>query len=302
MDKLEYISYMLNVRTKGKAYENFIVNAIYTKIGNPNLIPITQQYVKSKKDSRNYYLLDLYFPQLKYGIEVDERQHRNQQQKDKIRADNIKSAIQCEVDRIQIFTQKGKARSYTDICKDIDRVVKIIKKRIKNRKEELKWETNEDKKNSVISLGRFHIDDDVSFDTITEIYNLCGGKRTGVDKGEPADRLQKCYYRLTNDYKLWVPTLAIQLNSKVIGKNGYKNFLSEDHKLITETTKTPWKDPDKDKDFKRVVFMRMKDQFGKSCIKFIGVFKLDTSKVNGNQVRYYKRIAKKIRIEDLKKF
>lgn len=75
MDKFEHLSCMFNKRTKGKKYENFIVNAIYNRVGNFELIPITQQYVRSNIDPRKYYLMDLYFPQINYGVEVDEMQH-----------------------------------------------------------------------------------------------------------------------------------------------------------------------------------------------------------------------------------
>lgn len=299
-EQLDHIAYMFNVRTYGKAYENFIVNAIYTKVGNPNLVPITQQYVKNLKDKRKYYLLDLYFPQLNYGIEIDERHHKDQQQKDEIRADDIKSAIQCEEGRIPIYTNDEK-RSYFEICKDIEREVKIIQKKILE-KGGVQWETNKDRKEKIIRLGRFHVDDNVSFDTITEIYNICGGKRTGQDKGKDAEKLQRCYYRLTDKYKLWVPTLAIQFGSTTKGKNGYKNFLSEDHELITENTDTPWKDPDKDNHYKRVVFMRMKDRFGKSCIKFIGIFESTNGLGDKHWVRYYKRIASEITFDVLRRF
>ena len=74
-ERLDHIAYMFNVRTNGKAYENFIVNAIYAKVGEPELMPVTQQFVKNPRDHRRYYLLDLYFPQLRYGIEVDEEHH-----------------------------------------------------------------------------------------------------------------------------------------------------------------------------------------------------------------------------------
>ena len=59
-EQLDHIAYMFNVRTRGKKYENFIINAIYTKVGNPDLIPVTQQYVRDPNDSNKYYLLDLY--------------------------------------------------------------------------------------------------------------------------------------------------------------------------------------------------------------------------------------------------
>ena len=71
-EQLDHIAYMFNVRTKGKKYENFIVNAIYTKVDNPDLMPVTQQYVRNPKDSRKYYLLDLYFPQINFGVEIDD--------------------------------------------------------------------------------------------------------------------------------------------------------------------------------------------------------------------------------------
>ena len=67
-EQLDHIAYMFNVRTKGKKYENFIVNAIYTKVGNPDLMPVTQQYVKDPNDLSKYYLLDLYFPQIKIAV------------------------------------------------------------------------------------------------------------------------------------------------------------------------------------------------------------------------------------------
>ena len=47
MEKFNHIAYMFNERTKGKKYENYVVNAIYTKINNPELIPVTQQCVRN---------------------------------------------------------------------------------------------------------------------------------------------------------------------------------------------------------------------------------------------------------------
>jgi hypothetical protein len=72
--------------------------------------------------------------------------------------------------------------------------------------------------------------------------------------------------------------------------------------MITETTTTPWKNPDKDNAYKRVVFMRMKDKFGKPCIKFIGVFESSDGPGDKKRVHYYTRVAEEICIEDLKKY
>ena len=105
-EKLDHIAYMFNVRTNGKAYENFIVNAIYTKVNNPELIPVTQQYVKDTINNK-YYFIDLYFPQINLGIEIDEMHHNDEknQENDKIREDYITSAIECEIKRIPIYEE-----------------------------------------------------------------------------------------------------------------------------------------------------------------------------------------------------
>ena len=48
----------------------------------------------------------------------------------------------------------------------------------------------------------------------------------------------------------------------------------------------------------RVVFMKMRDRFGKNCIKFVGVFKADSVDSDGG--RHYKRKSTCVKIEDLK--
>ena len=96
-EQLDHIAYMFNVRTKGKKYENFIVNAIYTKVGNPDLMPVTQQYVRNPNDSRKCYLLDLYFPQINFGVEIDEGQHMSEEHqasdKERAEAESAKSVL-----------------------------------------------------------------------------------------------------------------------------------------------------------------------------------------------------------------
>ena len=303
-EKIDHIAYMFNVRTRRKAYENFIVNAIYTKVGNPELMPVTQQYVNNPNDPRRYYLLDLYFPQINYGVEVDEHHHKGQKEADEKRAEDIISAISCKEGRIPIYDENDKPRSYELICKDIDKQVEIIKKMIDSLPNGLKWKTNEQEIDEVRARGYFDVKDDVSFKNITTIYNLCGGRRTGPKKHENVVALQKCYYRLTDKYWLWVPTLAIQFKDGSItkGRNGYLNFMSEDGTRITEQTKNAWENPDKDTVCKRVVFMRMKDRFGRNCIKFIGVFEPVKDSEDKHHIRYYDRCDTEISIDELTKF
>lgn len=295
-EQLDHIAYMFNVRTKGKKYENFIVNAIYTKVGNPDLIPVTQQYVKNPNDPRKYYLLDLYFPQINFGVEIDEGQHISEehQASDRERAEAIKNAIKCEEVRIPIVDKTtGEKRSYAEICNDIDIVVQKIKQKIEDN-DGVKWVTNEEKKQSLGLVkngpGVFNIDQNVTYRSITEIYNICGGcRRTGED----AKSLQKGFYRLNSKYYLWVPTLTID---GAPSRSNYKNYLNEDGTVITEINDNPqgWESYHGDSD--RVVFMRMKDIYGRPCIRFIGVFQYKTG---DSKQCTHERVATMINIVEL---
>lgn len=304
MEKFEYLARMFNVRTKDKDYENYVVNAIYNRVGNPELVPVTQQFVRSNNDPRVYYLLDLYFPQLNYGIEVDEEQHllTDNKESDIIREQDIRNAIECEVGRIEIFEQdnlsnKARMRSFEDIDVQINGEVQKIQEMIKKKIAsgcELKWQTNEDLKDIVIQVGEYNIKDNVDYKGITEIYNISGHK---------AKRLGKCFWSLNEKYYLWVPTLAIDLgNGQVKSSNNYENHLNENHSIIIEYDKNHTRfnsnDTEWDGTKKRVVFMKMRDMFGKNCIKFIGVFK--AKGVNSDGGRIYEREVDYVKIADLK--
>lgn len=295
-EQLDHVAYMFNVRTKGKKYENFIVNAIYAKVDNPDLMPVTQQYVRNPKDSRRYYLLDLYFPQINFGVEIDEGQHMSDecQVLDKARTEAIKSAIGYEEARISIVDKKtGQKRSYSEISKDIDLIVLRIKQKIDDLGG-VKWVTNDEKKRSLGIIkngpGIFDIKQDVTYRSITEIYNICGGCR---GTGKDAKSLQKGFYKLNNQYYLWVPTLTVEDNAT---DTKYNNYLSEDGTVITEINNNPkgWDNYPGNRN--RVVFMRMKDMYGRSCIRFIGVFQY---KKGDSKQCTHERIAKRVKITDL---
>ena len=68
--KTQYIIKTLS-RTKRKDYENYVINAIWNRVANKNLKPVTQQYVYNNRENQHYFI-DLYFPQINVGIEVDE--------------------------------------------------------------------------------------------------------------------------------------------------------------------------------------------------------------------------------------
>ena len=295
-ERLDHIAYMFNVRTKRKKYENFIVNAIYTKVNNPNLMPVTQQCVKKEG---KYYFIDLYFPQINFGVEIDEGHHLNEEnkKKDQVREEDIKTAIECEVMRISIFNERKKKKTYQEICKDIDSIVKQIQEEIE-KNGPLEWVTNEQEKEAVKKRGYFDVNDNAYYNSITEIYNICGGK---LDGSGDAESLGGCYYRRNDNYHLWAPTLTIEHNGNTAAaKTKYMNFLSEDKETITEISQKGFKEDEYLEKNKRAVFLRVKDVFGRKCIKFIGIFKFNNYEEGNNNKRFFKRIAETVEISDLK--
>ena len=307
---------MLNRRTNGKKYENFVINAIYAKVANPDLIPMTQKYVRNpnypNSDNRKYYLLDLYFPQLNYGIEVDEPAHEKQsnQELDANRANDILDAVNCKIDRIKIGKDKKTLKTIENVNAQIDDKVEKIKKLIeeyeKRNNKKLSWKNEETRKKEVFSKGVFDVNDGVTYKGITEIYNIVGHSVTNLGRG---------FVKLNNSYMLWCPYLAMQLDDEtVITRNGWKNTLNEDGSIIEEIPKEmekcntknipdgPWNE----NRAKRIVFMHVRNNFGIDEVRFLGVFeavRLDTIKkgpAKGMQKRTYKRVETSVKIDDLK--
>ena len=79
MDKLECVARQLS-RGTNKVYENYVINAIYQKVNNPNLKIETQKEIVLDNGYRP--LIDMFLPQLNIAIEVDERQHAGQKEHD----------------------------------------------------------------------------------------------------------------------------------------------------------------------------------------------------------------------------
>lgn len=59
-----------------KGYRNYVVNAVWQRLGDPGLKPVAHQF---RFDGENGYYIDLFFPQLNIGIECDETHHDNEE-------------------------------------------------------------------------------------------------------------------------------------------------------------------------------------------------------------------------------
>lgn len=196
MNKRDYLVKTFS-RTKRKDYENYILTAIWHKLDNIDIKPVSQQYVKRKNGT--HALMDLYFPQLHIEVEVDEVYHQDNQEADKLRMDDIISAVNEEFIEDFLCLRIDATKSLEEINDRINEVVKIIKD--KALKIPLKWKTYEEEIIQLKQKEYLSIYDDIAFKNIKDIANTVFGKN--------AKGYQRSFFRVKDNIWLWCPKLSI---------------------------------------------------------------------------------------------
>lgn len=273
--KLEYVARCLS-RGTHKKYETLIINEIYSRLNNPNLEIATQQHVVTKNDGTKY--IDLYFPQLKVAIEVDEWYHNSEEQteRDIEREENIRQAV-LESTIVDLKNEIHFERVVLAECPDldslfkrIDEVVSYIKNAINSLPTPLIWNFTEEEKTAEI-VARGHLQRGDSFRIMPDIIRMFGVKWNGNGCG-------KCTYWLNDQYLIWSPTLSIEGSDK----DGWVNEISKDLTTIYETgTKGKEKTSggfewDVNNQTKRIVFLKYKDALGFKRRRFLGIYVADS--------------------------
>ena len=277
--KRDELFLLFSRRTNRKDKENYILNAVWHKLNNTDLQPVTQQCVVLKDGKRA--LIDLFFPQLQYGIECDEAYHKNQTFEDLDRAERIEQAL-SSVNQSQIFLKRIDAtKTLEEINKDIDDTVKEINARIKALNKPLLWKSVDERINDVIEKGILSVSDLIPFPKEAS---------TGPCFNRFPKIWQKSYFALNDDYQIWFPKLALDNSgdTKPLSSAGWKNTLSDEWTTITEYNEDYAVEEEKKQNKKRVVFAHSKDVYGRKAYYFIGVFIYIGTDASGK--RLYKKI------------
>lgn len=300
MDKKEYIANQLK-KTFGKKYENYCVTRIINKLDNLNVRFITQQMFK--RDGEEIALADLYFPQVNVWVEIDESQHLNQTEEDRIRTqevikNNIRSKLKNleevvyieleEPERINIF-DKNRIITIEEINKRIDDIVEKINDRILELGDRfVPWVNVYNTADEFVKKQSIEKNDNAKFRTLQDVSEL-------FNKGYHGNQL--AYFNVSkedNEYA-WCPKL--KLNEDDFKNNLYENEISDDGVYIFESSK------EKNDKFvldalktneKRFVFAKYKDETGDFSYKFLGVYILDRNKTMNLNKRSWKKIDSKI--------
>lgn len=296
--KTQYIIKTLS-RTKRKDYENYVINAIWNRVANKNLKPVTQQYVYNNRENQHYFI-DLYFPQINVGIEVDEAQHSKTKEYDVDRQEAIWYATnKIIVDpndsyvelRVQVYD-----KTFEEIEDQINSTVQEIKLKLENKTLDL-WIT--DKEEYVQSIKELSVKDDVIFSSIANTCNLIFNCKYNESTGGR----RKSYFTPNTfwnneglkNYKVWFPKLAIESDGILRAvSRGWNNRLNNDGSIIefnenkVVSVSHDYEEILVSDEPLRIIFAQSRDPLGRFGYQFIGIYK----KTKRIAIEYDERYAK----------
>lgn len=299
-------------RTKRKDYENYVINVIWNRVDNKDLHPITQQYVYNSKDNQHYFI-DLFFPQLMIGIEVNERHHLAQREKDLKRSE----AIWYEINKLTVESEEQFKeyiievfnKTYDQIEDSINEVVQTIKNKISEKKMD-KWIV--DREDFLNSKEEITIKDDIVFYSIAETCNMLFNTnyKTGSGGSRKSHFLPTKLYNNSEfcNNKLWFPKLATENEGLFIAvSKGWNNRLNKDGSLIEFNEKNAEKvssDYENIAEFNeplRITFAQSTDPLGRHGYRFIGIYKKTKEiaipyKNEYAKAKYYTRVSDRFNI------
>ncbi|MER0122920.1 AbaSI family restriction endonuclease [Streptococcus sp. ZJ100] len=231
-----------------KQFEYYVISRIIHRLNDPEIEWTTQQLVR-RKDGRKY-LIDLYFPQFKLAVEVDELHHLNQQEADKWRQLEIKHLTTADFRRI-------------DCSKGFDGVNQQVEELI-SELQTLKSSPNftpytfgqEFKVEPAIDKGTISINDGFKFRLHTDVLKAFGRDLKAHFKAT---------YKLADNVELWFP--------KLYQNKDWVNALNDtEDEILSYRTKGDSIQAPIASERKFVTFVHKTDALGDTYYSFKGIF------------------------------
>ncbi len=280
LTKQEFIIRQI-AKTNKKNFENYVVTRLVHSLNTDEVKFLTQQYVKRPN---GHALTDMYLPQIKLHIEIDEPFHEKQLVNDLDRELDIINATNHEIRRIKI------TNSISELNNQIDGLTQYINSRISASKANgnfKPWNYGEEfDPNFWISKGELRVEDNPKFRTILDACN-CMGQNT--KSGYRAFYTSKQF----ENHHLWFP--------KFFENKEWDNSISDDGLTIKEICKISEKAENHYKrsmkyDSLRIVFPKSIDNLGFRMYSFKGIFKTDLGASSVENGVIHRRVDTKINV------
>lgn len=273
MNKLDYISKQFS-KAQHKKYEHYVVTRIWHLLNDLSLKFVTQQYI-SRPDGRA--MTDMFFPQLKLHIEVDEGYHKKDKQIewDKLREIDIINITNHEILRVDV------TKDIKDVNLRINEIVNIIKEKKQNVDNFSEWDIDyEQNPHKYIDKGSINIDDDCSFKNMIDAVSCFGRKYKGIWRGG-------VNHPKEDNKFIWFP--------KLYKNKGWNNTISNDENIIIEIKlENPQEHIlnvlNNKSNIQRIVFSHVKSPLGDTMYRYKGLYKLDKDETSIDKGLVWKRI------------
>jgi len=258
--ELDYFARMLQ-KIQTKKHEVYAISRILHRLDDPEVELVAQQAVHTND---GLALLDLYLPQFKVALEVDELHHiaEHSRAADKAREQRVLDLAELEFVRLGI----GQVRERDQFREKVDAFIDDIRQRKRDaidngtfvpfsfgsRHDPDHWRTR----------GRLTIEDDAQLQVMHHVTRLFGYQHK---------HWQRASLRLRDGRQLWMPFLAQEEAPK---RADWDNRLLDHGKTIVERSLGDWS-TGRYEDVERVVFARFRDPvFGAVYYRFLGVYRL----------------------------
>lgn len=276
--KVEYISRLFQ-KTSYKALENYCLTRLWHKLDNDDIKLVPQQYVNRHVDK--YALTDVYLPQFKIHIEVNEPAHYS-----------FPERIKADEDRkLEIENKTGHKlfvidcrKSLAEIHQEIDKIVDVVNGAFLDQKQKGTFKPWQPEKENTAEYWKtksfITTTDDISLRSIEDICALFDADFAKTKRGFLRQGAIK--HPRKNNYIIWWPAGN--------NRSGWSNLFGEDENTIIESHISPEKirthynnlinTPEL-----RIVFFYDKDEIlGIVGYKYKGIYQIDktnSSDLNG---------------------
>ena len=287
--KVEYITRLFQ-KTSSKAIESYCLSRLWHRLDNDEIKIVPQQYVNRHTDK--YALTDVYLPQFKIHIEVNEPAHYISTER-----------IQADEQRKQQVEKNTGHRLYvidcrqdlSEIHKQIDNIVQIINGSLLEQKKIgvfKPWQPDIERNPEFWKVkSNINQADEISFGNIEDICKLFDADFNKTKRGYL--RLGGLPHPKNNRYLLWWPSEK--------SRQGWLNKLSSDDLEIIETHSDNGKRTNHfntllNSQEIRIVFFHYKDILGLTSYRFKGIYAYDNIKSTHETGTVWKRISNSLNI------